>query len=233
MPSFSIEGNDLQYVRCQLATDEKVYGDAGHLLMKSSTVQMNTVMRGGLISAFKREITGGSFFVTEMRGPGEVDFAGAFPGKIVEVDLGQPLLAESHSFLVAEDTVQYDAKMTRLSAGFFGGEGLFLARFTGTGKLFLHAYGALEVLDLKPGDEVQIEASHLLALQDGMDYGVSRVGGIKSMLFSGEGWFFVNVRGPGRVYLHSLTAVQLAQSLIPYLPAGGQRGGLAIGGINI
>ncbi|MGC8602032.1 MAG: TIGR00266 family protein [Thermoprotei archaeon] len=233
MPSFSIEGNDLQYVRVQLGPGEKVYGDAGHLLMKSATVQMNTIMRGGLISALKREVTGGSFFVTEMRGPGEVDFAGIFPGKVVEVDVGQPLLAESHSFLVAEDTIQYDAKMAKLSAGFLGGEGLFLARFTGAGKLFLHAYGALEVLDLKPGEEIQIEASHLLALQEGMSYGVSTVGGIKSMLFSGEGWFFVNVRGPGRVYLHSLTAAQLAQSLIPYLPTGGQRGGLAVGGINI
>lgn len=228
MAEFSIEGDDLQYLRARLGPGESVYADAGHLLMKDETVSMQTVMKGGLLGALKRAVTGSTFFVTEMKGPGEAVFAGIFPGKIVEIPIERPVLAESRSFLVAENTVNYEAQMARLSAGLFGGEGLFFARFTGSGRLFLHAYGALRRLDLKPGQRVQVESSHLLAFDADMKYGVQTVGGLKSMLFSGEGLFFVSIEGPGTVFVHSLTAEQLASALIPLLPLGGQRGGLSI-----
>ena len=57
-----------------------------------------------------------------------------------------------------------------------------------------------------------------------MSYGISRVGGIKSMLFSHEGWFFVKIEGPGRVYLHTATAQQLANVVEPYIPRQGGGG---------
>ncbi|MGC8631927.1 MAG: TIGR00266 family protein [Thermoprotei archaeon] len=225
MPDFQIEGNDLQYVRVSLSGGESVYGDAGHLLSKSSTVGLQTIMMGGLFGALKREVTGGSFFVTKMNGPGDLAFAGIFPGKIIEIDLNNKgVLAESHSFLVAEESVNYDAKMAKLAAGLLGGEGLFLARFTGTGRLFMHAYGALEKFSLKPGERIQVEASHLLAMDDGMKYSVSRVGGIKTMLFAHEGLFFVEIEGPGDVFVHSLTAQQLASAIAGFLPSGSQGG---------
>ncbi|MFP3220551.1 MAG: TIGR00266 family protein [Candidatus Marsarchaeota archaeon] len=225
MPTFQVEGADLQYVTVSLGPGEAVYGDAGHLLSKSSTVGMQTVMMGGLLGALKREVTGGSFFVTQINGPGQVSFAGVFPGKIVELDLaGTGVLAESHSFLVAEEGVKYDATMARLAPGLLGGEGLFLAKFSGNGKLFLHAYGALQRVDLKAGEKIQVEAAHLLALDASMSYSVTRVGGLKSMLFAGEGFFFVEVEGPGQVLIHSITAQQLASALAGYLPNNAQAG---------
>jgi uncharacterized protein (TIGR00266 family) len=229
MVDFNIQGNDLQYVKVKMGPGESVYGDAGHMLTKSESVSMQTIMKGGLLGALKREVTGSTFFVTQVNGPGEAAFAGIFPGKVFEIDIKQPVLAEAHSFLVAESTVNYDSQMTRLSAGIFGGEGLFLAKFTGSGKLFLHAYGALDQISLQPGQRIQVEAAHLLAFESNMKYGISRVGGLKSMLFSHEGLFFVDIEGPGSIWVHSLTAAQLAEALIPFLPSsGGQRGGLAI-----
>lgn len=229
MVDFSVQGNDLQYVKVKLGPGESVYGDAGHLLAKSETVTMNTIMKGGFLGALKREVTGSTFFVTQVNGPGEAAFAGIFPGKVFQVNVDQPILAEAHSFLVAENSVNYDSQMAKLSAGIFGGEGLFLAKFTGSGRLFLHAYGALDQINLEPGQRMQVEAAHLLAFQSNMKYGISRVGGLKSMLFSHEGLFFVDIEGPGTVWVHSLTALQLAQALIPYLPSsGGQRGGVTI-----
>ncbi|MGC8662074.1 MAG: TIGR00266 family protein [Nitrososphaeria archaeon] len=228
MVEFDILGNDLQYVRVKLNPGESIYGDAGHMLTKSETVSMQTIMKGGFLGALKREVTGSTFFVTQVSGPGEAAFAGIFPGKIFQINIDRPILAEAHSFLVAENTVNYESQMAKLSAGIFGGEGLFLAKFTGSGRLFLHAYGALDQITLQAGEKIQVEASHLLAFQSDMKYGISRVGGLKSMLFSHEGLFFVDIEGPGAVWVHSLTTEQLAQALIPYLPAGGQRGGVAI-----
>jgi uncharacterized protein (TIGR00266 family) len=223
---FSIEGNDMQHLHVRLDSGESIYADAGHLVSKGFRVAINATVRGGLLSGLKRALTGSSFFVTELAGPGEAVLAAAFPGKVfpVQLDGSKGILAESHSFLAAEPGVQYDAQMARLGAGILAGEGLFLARFSGRGNVYLHAYGGLIERDLKPGEALQVEAGHLLAFEEGMKYGISRVGGIRSMLFSGEGWFFVQIEGPGKVYMHTVTAQQLAGILIPYLPRQGGPG---------
>jgi uncharacterized protein (AIM24 family) len=122
---------------------------------------------------------------------------GVFPGKIVPIQLnGKGILAESHSFLFAEDSVSYDAKLAPLAPAILGGEGLFLATFSGVGQVFLHAYGGLYEINLMPGQSIDIEASHLLALEEGMQFTVTRVGGFKTMLFGGALWissvYFIN-----------------------------------------
>ncbi|AWR97944.1 TIGR00266 family protein [Acidianus sulfidivorans JP7] len=233
MPQYEIQGDDIQYVKVYLNPGEKIYGDAGHLVMKTSSTIMQTKMRGGLLGAIKRELTGGSFFVTEFEGPGEAIFAGVFPGKIIQIPLaGNGILAQSHTFLFAEDGVNYDSKMARLTAGLFGGEGIFLAHFYGAGNVFLHSYGGLYVRNLQPGEIIQVEASHLMAMDDGMQYSIQRVGGLRSMLFSHEGLFFVTVQGPGRVWIHTLTIEQLANEIASTVGGfgglGGQQGGPGI-----
>ncbi|MFP3399735.1 TIGR00266 family protein [Acidianus sp.] len=226
MLQYQIIGDDIQYVKVFLNPGEKIYADAGHIMSKSSSVTIQAKMRGGILSAIKRELTGATFFVTELMGPGEVDIAGVFPGKIVPIQLnGKGILAESHSFLFAEDSVNYDAKLAPLAPAILGGEGLFLATFSGVGQVFLHAYGGLYEINLMPGQSIDIEASHLLALEEGMQFTVTRVGGFKTMLFGGEGLYFVRVVGPGKVWIHSITAQQMASALMPFLP-GGQKGGL-------
>ena len=226
MVSYTVEGADMQYLRVALSSGEKIYADSGHLISKDMNVGFSTVSQGGFLSGLKRAVTGSTFFVSELTGPGEVVLAGFFPGKIFPVELtgSSSLLAESHSFLAMEPSVNYDSQMARLGAGLLAGEGLFLAKFSGYGKIFLHAYGGLIVKELKAGERIQIEAGHLLAFDGNMSYGISRVGGIKSMLFSHEGWFFVEIEGPGRVYLHTTTAQQLANVVEPYIPRQGGGG---------
>ncbi|ARM76742.1 TIGR00266 family protein [Acidianus manzaensis] len=240
MPQYEVVGDDIQYVKVYLNPGEKIYGDAGHVVMKSDSTQMQTRMRGGFFAGIKREITGGSFFVTEFQGPGEVVFAGIFPGKIIGLPLaGNGILAQSHTFLFAEDGINYDEKMAKLTAGLFGGEGLFLAHFYGAGNVFIHSYGGLYVKNLQPGEVIQVEASHLMAMDDGMQYSIQRVGGLRSILFAHEGLFFVRIEGPGRVWIHTLTIEQLAQEIAGYIGGGtgtgGQQGGpgINVGGIDI
>ena len=151
MPQYSIEGNEMQVLKVSLGEGEKVYADGGHLLYKDIGVKMNTTLRGGFLSGLKRALTGGTFFVTEFEGAGNAAFAGIFPGKIFEIHFNgmKSILAEQHSFLLAEPSVNYDAQMARLGAGILAGEGLFFARFHGVGRLFLHSYGNLQVIELK------------------------------------------------------------------------------------
>ncbi|MEM3856938.1 MAG: TIGR00266 family protein [Thermoprotei archaeon] len=220
MPKYEIDGYDMQFLSAELASNELFRADGGHLIFKDPTVQIQAKMQGGLLGALKREVTGGSFFLLDLQGPGKVKLASFFPGRVVKVDLnGGAILGESTSFLGCEEGVNYSASLGRLTAGIFGGEGIFLARFEGTGSVFLHGEGNVQELQLESGQQIQVESSHLLAFDANMQYGVSRVGGLKTMVFGGEGLFFVTVTGPGRAWVRSASRWQFMQSVLKAVPS--------------
>ncbi|WP_338602860.1 TIGR00266 family protein [Sulfolobus tengchongensis] len=234
MPEYEILGHDIQYLKVILSEGETIYADAGHMVAKQSSVEMKTRLRGGFFGGLKRALSGGSFFVTEFYGPGEVYLSGIFPGNIIQIPLqGNGILAEPHTFLSAESSVNYSEKLDKLTVGWLGGEGLFLAKFKGNGNLFLHSYGDVIIKDLADGETMQVEASHLMAFEEGMKYSVQTVGGLRSIFFAHEGLFFVTVTGPGRIWMHTLTAQQLAQAIQPFLPQGQQGGVNFQGGFQI
>jgi uncharacterized protein (AIM24 family) len=87
---------------------------------------------------------GESLFLTYFRAdtPGEVGFAGHYPGRITMFDLepGRSVLAQRDSFVVAETSVQLNvALVKKIGAGFFGGEGLFLATLRGPGRVIIQS----------------------------------------------------------------------------------------------
>ena len=112
------------------------------MVYKTPNVAWDTRMTGQtigekLLGALRRTVTGESLFVTFFRasGPGEVGFAGSYPGRIQAFDLapGQNLLAQRDAFLFAQPTVQLTvAWVKKLGAGFFGGEGFILERLDRT-----------------------------------------------------------------------------------------------------
>jgi uncharacterized protein (TIGR00266 family) len=221
MINYTILGNEMQVLALNMKEGDKVYAEPGHVVYKDNSVKFDMKARGGILKSLSRSLTGSDFFVAELEGPGIATMSGFMPGKIIPIELnGNSLLVEHTSFLAAENSVNYGASLARLSAGILGGEGLFMARFSGDGVVWLHAIGGVIQLNLVQGQQVQVEASHLLAFDDGMSYGITRVGGLKTMLLSGlegEGLFFVNITGPGRVFMHAVSRLQLAASLLKVL----------------
>jgi len=64
---------------------------------------------------------------------------------------------------------------------------------------------------------------------------VRAVGGIKSMLFGGEGVFLATLTGPGKVWLQSLPFSRMAGRMLAAAPQGGgqNRGeGSVLGGLG-
>jgi uncharacterized protein (TIGR00266 family) len=216
MVDYSIEGNEIQYLNVNLAQGESVFVEPGHLIFKEPSLNLN-VNAGGLKGAFSHMLAGSAVFLLKVDGPGSFGSAGFLPGKIVEIDLkGEGLIAEFNSFLCMDSGISYSAKFAGFLPALFGGEGLVLEQFTGTGRLFLHGHGQVIKLDLKDGEKIQAEASHILAFDSNMPYSISRIGGLKTQLLAGlegEGLFFADITGPGRVWLHSISLLQLAMKL--------------------
>jgi uncharacterized protein (AIM24 family) len=67
-------------------------------------------------------------------------------------------------------------------------------------------------------------------------FDITRITGIKNMLFGGDGIFLAQLTGPGKVWLQTLTVSNLAHALAPYLPTSGENAqaagaGAVVGGI--
>ncbi len=222
---YTIQGDNLQVARIRLKPGQEIYAEAGKMVYKTANVGWETRMSGEtlgekLLGALRRTITGESLFLTYFRsdGPGEVGFAGSYPGRIQAFELaaGQSIMTQRDAFLFAQTSVQFNvAFVKKLGAGFFGGEGFILEKLTGPGTVFIHAGGDFVEFKLNAGEVIQVDAGCIVAFDESVDYDIQFVGGIKTALFGGEGLFLANMTGPGRVIVQSMTINKLRRELAP------------------
>jgi uncharacterized protein (TIGR00266 family) len=223
---YDIEGHNLQIARVHLQPGEEIYAEAGKMIYKSANVDWQTRMTGQsfgqkIIGAIKRKLMGESLFFTYFRSnetPGEVGFAGHYPGKIQVFELapGQTIMVQRDGFLFAQSSVTLDiALVRRLGAGLLGGEGFILQKLTGPGAVFVHAGGDHVDFNLQPGEMLQVQTGHLVAFEPTVNYDVQMVGSIRTAIFGGEGLFLTTLTGPGRVILQSMTLERLRHELSP------------------
>jgi uncharacterized protein (TIGR00266 family) len=213
-----IIGDDMQAVILTMAQGDQVRAEAGAMMFMTDSIEMDAKMEGGLLGGLKRKfLAGESFFITHFRatsGPGRVAFAGPYPGKIVALDLQGPLLCQKDAFLCAQGDLDISIAFTkRIGAGFFGGEGFILQKIEGSGKLFFHSGGTIVPMQLAAGERLKVDTGCLVAFDPTIDYDIVRVGGIKTSLFGGEGLFFAQLTGPGRVWLQTLPFSRLADRI--------------------
>lgn len=246
---FRIQGDDMQFVEVELDPGETVVAEAGSMMYMTPGIEMQTVFGdpsaggggffGKILSAGKRVLTGESLFMTTFssRGPGkqQVAFAAPYPGKIVPMDmsqLGGELMCQKDSFLAAAKGVQVGIAFTKkIGAGLFGGEGFILQRLTGDGLAFVHAGGTIAHRRLAPGETLRVDTGCLVAFQKSVEYDIKFVGGIKNTIFGGEGLFFVQLTGPGDVWLQSLPFSRLADR-VHAASYGGKEEGSILGGLG-
>ena len=82
---------------------------------------------------------------------------------------------------------------------------------------------------------MRVDTGCLVAFQPSVQYDIQRVPGIKTALFGGEGLFFAQMTGPGRVILQTLPFSRLADRIIAASPRAGGRGreeGSILGGVG-
>ena len=233
---YTIQGDNLQVARLRLKPGQEVFAEAGKMLYKTANVFWESRMTGDslgskLMGALKRKLMGESLFWTHFRsdGPGEVGFAGSYPGRIQPFDLaaGQSVIVQRDSFLCAQASVQVNIEFVKkIGAGFFAGEGFILERLIGPGTALIHGGGDFVEFVLKPGETIQIDTGCVVGFDETVTYDVQLAGGIKTMMFGGEGLFLATLTGPGRAIVQSLTLDKLRRELTPSRTGGDQRSGL-------
>ena len=211
-------------VRLHLAPGEQFRGESGVMVMQSFGVTVSSQMQGGFMKALKRSALGGeSFFVSTFTGdasaPTWVDVAARLPGDATVIDCapGRGVVLTRGSWLASEMGINLDTKWGS-GALLVGGEGGFVVHCTGLGKVIAGSFGALDVLELPPGQGFTIDTGHLVAYDDGMQVNVRKVakGWIQTGK-TGEG-FVMDIQGPGRVWTQSRNPGALVDWLTTVLP---------------
>jgi uncharacterized protein (TIGR00266 family) len=225
---FEIFGTEMQFVEVELDPGESVVAEAGGMMYMGDGIEMQTIFGDGsaqaggvfdkLVGAGKRLLTGESLFMTVFTNQGSgkqrVAFASPYPGKIMAMDLrqlGGRLVCQKDAFLCAAKGVAVGiAFQKKIGTGLFGGEGFIMQKLEGDGLAFVHAGGTIVERHLGPAESVRVDTGCIVALETTIDYDVQFVGGIKSAIFGGEGFFFARLTGPGKVWLQSLPFSRLA-----------------------
>lgn len=232
---YRIRGSDLQFVEIELDPGESVIAEAGAMMYVEEGISFETRMGDGsepdkgawgkLKSAGKRALAGESLFLAHFTNQGAgrrtVAFAGAYPGKIVPLDLGAVggrILAQKTAFLCAAMGTKLGIAFNRrLGAGAFGGEGFILQDIQGDGLAFLHAGGTIIEKRLI-GETLRVDTGCIVAFEPQVEYSIERAGRAGTMVFGGEGLFLATLQGAGRVWLQSIPFSRLADEVIARIP---------------
>jgi uncharacterized protein (TIGR00266 family) len=234
---YKVMGHDIQLVEIELDPEETVIAEAGAMLYMEEGIAFETKMGDGsdpkqgmfnkLMKAGGRMLTGESLFLTHFThkgtGKSHVAFAAPYPGTIVPVSLGNldgNLITQRDAFLCAAKGTRMSVTLNkRLGSGLVGGEGFILQKLVGDGMAFIHAGGTLIEKELN-GETLRVDTGCVVAFEESVDFSVERAGGLKSMIFGGEGMFLATLKGTGKVWLQSMPIKKLIKELSP---AGGNQ----------
>jgi uncharacterized protein (AIM24 family) len=212
-------------VELELEPNQVVRAEVGCVISLDPGVEMETSTGGGFGKGLTRMMTGESFFITDFRntntsGVAKLVFGASYPCKVLPMSLaehGGTLICQKGAFLCGDPEVQINMFFTqKLTAGFFGGEGFILQKYSlvlrllplthsssfrldGQGMVLLKGGGASIVKELAPGEVLTVSTGTIIAFEQSVHYDVQFVkGGAKNVLFGGQGLFLLKLTGPGK-----------------------------------
>jgi len=221
------QGPSFGVARLTLAPNEPVRVEAGAMMAMSGGVVLQAKAEGGIMKSLKRAALGGeSFFVSTYTAPasgGFVDVAARLPGDVTVLDVSPSagLFVSKGSWLASDVDVTLDTQWGGFK-NMFGGEGGFILRASGQGKIVFACYGALEVWNLAPGQGLTVDTGHMVAYDESVQLTIRRAsgGGLVQSFKSGEGMVF-DFAGPGRVWTQTRNPSELQNWIMSFVPTGG------------
>ncbi len=197
-PSYSLLAVDLDQ-------GDAITAEAGSMTYMDPTVEVRTTMREkGFFSTLGIALFGGqSFFVNHYSGPGKIAFVSAPVGDIEKLDVssGAGMIIQKSAYVASTGNLDLDVKWEGFTKGLFG-QGLFMLRVHGDGDLFINTFGAIDRHTLDAGETLVVDNFHLVGFTESCSYRVTKFGGIKETILSGEG-FVTQITGPGEIYIQT------------------------------
>lgn len=213
---FHFDGKpDYGFITVQIPAGQKIKVEAAAMASMDTNIEMKTKLKGG----FSRFLSGESLFINEFsanNGPGQIQIAPASPGDVEHVYLNnETIFLQNTAFVAAGEGVNVESKWQGFTKGFFSGESFFLIRCSGQGDLWFNSYGGIIPIDVEEG--YVVDTGHIVAFTEGLEYSISKVGGYKSLFFSGEG-LVCRFSGKGRVWIQTKKIQPFISWIHPFRP---------------
>lgn len=218
------KGPEYAVLRIKLSPGERVTVEPGSYMMHKGEIEVET-STGGIFGAITRTVLGGeSIFLNTFRarGPAEIWVAPSIPGDIHAIRLsGEEINVQDTSYLAHVGDIKYGIAF-RGFKGFISEGEIFWLKIQGHGTVFVNSFGAIDQIELAPGERVIVDNGHLVAIERGVKWNIRKLGGFKTFFLGGEG-LVVELEGPGRAWVQTRTLAALAQALSKYILKGGKK----------
>ena len=196
---YELIGTIVPAVKCILKPGEAMYTQSGGMMMYTGDINYSTGLRGGVVKSVARQLLAReSAFMTTYyaeKHMGIVIFSTTIPGTIqcLKLEKGSSMICQKTAFLCAEEQIMADVVFTKIY---------------GEGRVFLEIAGNSIIHDLKEGEVLYCNSGNVVAFQDSVDFDITLVKRMSTLLFGGEGNFLVKLTGPGKVILQTQNQMQ-------------------------
>lgn len=216
-----IEGSDCPILTFSLNRGETVKIERGAMAYLSGVELKGKVnSKGGLIGALgKSWVSGESTFITKATATKDgalLGVAPALPGQIAALEVGaNQYCLNTNAFLACTESVSYGIKKQKLSHAIFSRTGgLFVMKTTGSGTIFVNAFGTLRMLEVTPDRPFRIDNEHVVAWDAKLDYQLRIASGTIGFV-TGEG--IVNeFHGSGLVIIQTRNFRNFSSAIMQY-----------------
>ena len=221
-------GPSFAWLTLQLETGDTVTAEAGAMVTMDPTLSMKTRLNSPTKSGFfgkvltfliaiVRKVLGGeTMFVNDFSGGGELRLAPALAGYVIHRRLeNERILLTPGSYLASGSGLNMRLRFGGLRA-ILSREGIFFVEISGTGDLWMNAYGGITEVPID-GSFV-VDNGHIVAFDAGLDFKITSAGGgLMGFVASGEG-LVCEFQGKGTLWLQSRNTSALVGWISRLLP---------------
>lgn len=204
---------------------EQVKAESDAMVAMTSNISVEGKAEGGVFGMLKRTFTGESAFMQTLKNngsnPGEVHVAPSEPGDLAVIELNgsNGYILQKGAFLASESGIVMDTVSQGIMKGLLSGEGFFLQKATGKGKLVISSFGAILKKTLAPDEIWIVDNGHMVAWSDTVNYEIKKASsGFISSFTSGEG-LVCQCKGPGDIYIQSRNPSGFAGWVRQFIPS--------------
>ena len=191
-------------------------------MLACKNVEMKTDLNGSISAVAKRYLFGGETIFqntyTAKKGEGWIALEETIPGQISAYELkpGESLSIAKSAYVASDQNVKISTNYAGVASWWKGLSIVKLTAVTTDGKngrvFFNSEEGIIKAIEVKGNEGPTIvDNNHLVAYTSGLQVSIRKIGGLKSLLFSGEGT--VNeVIGNGWVFVGSATTRKITRA---------------------
>jgi len=218
---FEISNQPFTVLRLSMNQGESIKCQSGAMAWMSPGIKMET-KTGGVGNMFKKAVMGESLALNHYTAEqaGELVLAKHSPGDILIFNIKEtPIIAQKTALLAITPNVEMDIYLQKkLSAGFFGGEGFIMQKYSGSGYAWLEIDGAVVERTLQAGEKLVVDSGYIAAMEATCNMEIQMVKGLSNVILGGEGLFNTVITGPGKVWLQTMPITSLAMNLYAHMP---------------